>query len=139
MKIIHARPPNFEAIAAALPMANKPGVIFTYGDMLYVPDGRQISPWIMTHEHIHRVQQGATPDFWWKRYLADVEFRFAEELEAHRAEWRAWLSAGTRNRVQRRAYMAILGARLAGPLYGRLVIFARARELILQEMALEEA
>lgn len=138
MKIIHARPPNFDAIAAALPMAHAKTVIFTYGDTLFVPGGGAISPWIMTHEHIHSVQQGADPIAWWDRYIADVEFRFAQELEAHRAEWRAWLAAAPRNRAERRGYMVVVGSRLAGPLYGRMVRFAKARELILEEAVLEE-
>ena len=57
MKIIVARPPNFAAIAAALPMADKPGVIFCFGDSIYNPAGGPISPWIMTHERVHSKQQ----------------------------------------------------------------------------------
>jgi hypothetical protein len=139
LKIIHTRPPNFDAIAAALPMAAKPSVIFTYGDSIFCPGGGPISPWIMAHERVHSVQQGDDPIAWWNRYIADVEFRFAEELEAHRAEWRAWLSLGNRNRAERRGYMVIVGMRLAGPLYGRMVRFAKARELILEEKTPEEA
>jgi hypothetical protein len=133
LKIIIARPPNFDAIAAALPLAHKPGVIFTFGDAVYSPAAGPISSWIMTHERVHSVQQGADPIAWWDRYLADVEFRFAQELEAHRAEWRAWLKAAPRNRADRRGYMVVVGMRLAGPLYGRMVRFAKARELILEE------
>lgn len=139
LKIIHARPPNFDAIAAAMPMAHKPGVIFCFGDTVFNPAGKPISPWIMAHERVHSAQQGADPLPWWDRYIADVEFRFAQELEAHRAEWRSWLSLGTRNRNQRRGYMVVVGSRLAGPLYGRMVRFAKARELILEETVLEEA
>ena len=139
MKIIVARPPNFAAIAAALPMAYKPGVIFCFGDSIYNPAGGPISPWIMTHERVHSKQQGADPLAWWDRYIADVEFRFAQELEAHRAEWRAWLAAAARNRAERRGYMVIIGMRLAGPLYGEMVRFAEARDLILkEEKALED-
>ena len=93
----------------------------------------------MTHERVHSKQQGADPLAWWDRYIADVEFRFAQELEAHRAEWRAWLRLPPQSSRAPRLH-GVIGMRLAGPLYGKMVRFAEARDLILkEEKALEDA
>lgn len=89
--IITARPPNFDAILAAFPDANKPGVIFAYGDDIYNPSGFHIGLPLLAHEHVHCKRQRPAdivgPETWWTMYLADPEFRYHEELHAHVAEY----------------------------------------------------
>lgn len=133
MKIVRARPPLWEEIHAAFPMASKPGVIFTWGDTIYNPSGVVITPELKAHEGVHFSRQTNHPpaiEAWWRRYIADPEFRFAEELPAHRAEYQAF-----RNRVRcypsRAAFANALAQRLASPLYGSLATPAKARSLIL--------
>ena len=133
MKIVQGRPPNFDAIAAVLPAANGAKVLFCYGKTIYAPGGGPLSPWLIAHEEVHCLQQGDDIEGWWVKYLTDPKFRFTQEVEAHRREWRVWLSSGTRNRAQRRGQMVVIGARLAGPLYGNMVQFSEAREMILAE------
>ena len=138
LKIIVARPPNFAAIAAALPMADKPSVIFTLEIRSSVLAAARSLRGSWPTSAFIPCNKAPTRSLGGTRYLADVEFRFAQELEAHRAEWRAWLSL-RRNRAERRGYMVIIGMRLAGPLYGKMVRFAEARDLILkEEKALED-
>jgi hypothetical protein len=132
MRVIFTNPPNFEAIAAVIPAARNKGVIFAYGNIIYNPSGGPVMPATLAHEAVHCRQQGDDVDGWWERYLADTQFRFDQEVEAHREEWRCWMKTGTRNRAERRRAMAMLGARLAGPLYGRMVPFSVARALILE-------
>lgn len=114
-------------------MASKPGVIFTWGDTIYNPSGITVSNELKAHEGVHFSRQtNHTPaiEGWWRRYIADVEFRLAEELPAHRAEYQAF-----RNRVRcfrsRISFVTALSARLASPLYGSLITPAKARSLIL--------
>lgn len=132
MRQITGRPPNFEAILAAFPGAAAPDVIFAYGDCVFVPSGRPLTPQLEAHEQVHLDRQAALSGGaieWWERYIADVEFRFSEELLAHQAEYRAY-DPDAMARPQRRQCLAMLAERLAGPLYGGCVKLAEAKKLI---------
>ena len=133
MKIENKRPPNFDAIVAVFPMAVKPGIVFTYGQTIYAPGGVEISPWICAHEEVHSIRQGADPAAWWAQYLENRQFRFTEETFAHRMEWMTWMNMGRRNRHDKRAMMKAIAGRLSGPLYGKMVDFEGARQLIIAE------
>ena len=133
MEIVRGLPPNFDKIVSVIPAACGRMVMFCYGTKIFNPGGEPIASWLIAHEEVHCLQQGDDVEGWWDRYLSDVQFRFRQELVAHRQEWRSWLSAGVRNRAQRRAMMAHIASRLSGPLYGRIVGFSSAREMILAE------
>lgn len=90
--IITAKPPNFDAILAAFPDADKPGVIFAYGDDIYNPSGCHIGLPLLAHERTHcsrQIGRLGLPDQneWWYRYLYEPEFRYQEEIYAHVAEY----------------------------------------------------
>ena len=53
MRQVMGLPPNFEAILAALPGAADPDVIFAYGDSVFVPSGRPLTPQLEAHEQVH--------------------------------------------------------------------------------------
>lgn len=132
MKVLVAYPPMFEEIAAVFPQARKPGVVFTWGNMIYNPSDTSIAPQIMAHESVHSQRQGQTFDeiaAWWKRYLHEPRFRLEEELEAHRAEYRAFKSwAKDRNDIARELHT--IAARLSSQLYGGLLTYGQARRFI---------
>ncbi len=87
-EILFRRPPNFEAIHKVFPMADGLGVIFAYAPYIFVPSGNSLPPELIAHEQVHIDRQTAMGvDAWWQRYLVDVEFRYLEELLAHRAEY----------------------------------------------------
>ncbi len=50
MRIVHDYPPNFDAIDAAFSVRRIKGVIFTYGDVIYVPGGEEITLALRAHE-----------------------------------------------------------------------------------------
>lgn len=133
MKIVVGRPPNFEQIAAVFPIARGPGAIFTFGDTIFSPGGEHlVTPELKAHEGVHYSRQ--TGDLtkieaWWSRYLVDAEFRLAEELPAHRAEYRQFC-AQHRDYNRRARFLHVIAARLAGPLYGGLITAAAARRSI---------
>lgn len=85
MKIIVDYPPNYDLIRTALNPRHH--VVFCYGDAIYNPSGRPLSPDIEHHEEIHSKQQGANPDAWYARYLQDPRFRLSQELEAYGAQY----------------------------------------------------
>lgn len=127
LTVVLDRPPIFEKIADVLPQARKTGVIFTYGDKVYNPSRVSLTPELTAHEATHVAQQiemGA--DVWWDRYLADPQFRYEQELEAHRVELEAY--SVFNNRHARRAAEKLIARRLAGPLYGNASTEAKARK-----------
>lgn len=126
ISIIHDRPPNFDEIHAVFPGASGEGVIFAYGDAIYNPSGQELPPEIIAHETEHCVRQMSMGvEKWWDRYLVDPDFRYDEELVAHRAEWKC-LKNRLSSRQQRRAALQFVAKKLAAPLYGRMVTKERA-------------
>lgn len=130
LKIIPQPPPNYVEVVAVFPFAKRPGTMFTYGRAIYVPNGGKVTPSLMAHETVHADRQLAYPGHaaaWWARYLIDPQFRFDEELPAHIAEFR-WFDG--RPRPERKFMLRQIAARLAGPLYGRLVTIHQAKRMI---------
>ena len=129
MKIVRGFPPNFNAIARVFPQAVSTTTLFAYGDTIYTRMPGPIDPALLRHEATHGARQGADPAAWWDRYLRDDLFRFEEELAAHVQEYLYIRDAGY-GRSFRRHSLRLIANRLAGPLYGRMVTKARAKELI---------
>jgi hypothetical protein len=115
--IIVERPPNFDQILAAFPDADKPGVIFAFGEHIYNPSGKIIPAPLVAHEHVHLDNQKmyVNPELWWTMYIEDPEFRYKEELYAHVAEFKAQLAGLDRNRKSK--LLMATAARLVAPLY----------------------
>lgn len=115
--IIVERPPNFDQILAAFPDADKPGVIFAFGEHIYNPSGKIIPAPLVAHEHVHCAHQSqfVKPELWWDLYIDDHDFRYSEELAAHVAEFKAQLAGLDRNRKSK--LLMATAARLVAPLY----------------------
>lgn len=131
MNIVNGRPPNFDQIAALFPEAHKEGVIFTYGETVYVVGSDSLIGPLRAHEAVHVQRQlKAGVETWWGQYLVDAEFRLAEELPAHRAEYQTIV--GQIGRIKARHYMEQIAGRLCGPLYGGIISEANARKALLR-------
>ncbi len=129
-KIKVAYPPNYAAVLAVFPGAAKPGVIFTYGDVVYNPSNIELIPSLAAHEHVHMEQQEKRgPELWWEWYLADKGFRLEQELPAHQAEYEQWCIDNS-TRVERRLGLKFMAQRLSGPLYCNMVSFEVAKRMI---------
>lgn len=129
MNIVRGTPPNFDAIVKAFPAAAREGVIFTHGDTVYVNGEPLLPPQLKAHEAVHVNQQQRTgTDRWWELYLAEPEFRYEQELIAHRAEYRT-LKHLDRNYAARS--LNFIASRLASPLYGSVVTVSQAKRAIL--------
>lgn len=130
MQVIFERPPNYAKIIAAFPhVADSKTVLFCYGNFICNPGRAELSSRDHAHEQVHCDRQGADPEAWWDRYLIDTAFRFDEELHAHVAEY-AHAAGNAQHRRERRYYLNHIAARLAGPLYGRLVTTEGAKRLL---------
>jgi hypothetical protein len=135
--VIHERPPNFDAIVAALPFVkHRKGVLFTYDNAVYNPDHAFISPWLAEHEATHVEQQRAMgAPAWWERYLADKAFRLEEEAAAMVAEYRAFCrSAPAPNRARRAEFLDALASRLSSLVYGYMIRKKDAKRLFKQRI-----
>ena len=128
MRIVHGLPPNFDQIAAVFPAARQPGVIFTYGLIIYLSRGAKITQPLVRHEAVHGMRQAEDPAAWWDRYLIDPGFRLEEELVAHRVEWQAYV----KRHGFRESMLDMIAGRLSGPLYGGMLSYAEARDAIVR-------
>lgn len=136
MTIEKRPPPNAAAIEIVFPgvcSGVKP-IFFCYGDVIYNPSGMVIPPSLIAHEMIHSLQQSEDfhgPKDWWTWYLRAPEFRYRQELEAHRVEFEHYRA--NNNRAFSRRYLKTVGDRLSGPLYGNLSSARKAREAITEK------
>jgi hypothetical protein len=133
MSIKIADPPNIAEIAKVFPIVRErwsKGIYFCYGDTIYNPSGRVIPMELIAHECVHSLQQrDAGVEKWWTNYIVSPQYRFRQELEAHRVEYASIVDQG-HSRALRRRYLAGISERLAGPLYGNMVRKAEAKRLI---------
>ena len=102
-------PPNFDKIVAAFPGAAKP--------MASTDNSSAIPYFLRAHESVHQSRQlEKGVERWWDLYIADVNFRYHEELLGHAAEYQSQIRLGSRN--LRRVLLKATAKRLTAPLYG---------------------
>jgi hypothetical protein len=130
MEIVRERPPLYLDICKVFPGAAGKGVVFAWGDKIYLPDGGSLPSHILEHEKIHGGRQVLLGvEKWWREYLEREQFRLDEEVLGHRAEYRD-LCQQSADRERRNAYLHYVAAKLASPLYGRMVTQREARQLV---------
>ena len=133
MKVVTDRPPNYDLIIRRFPAVRQmTGVLYTYGDEIYNPDGVAISASLQAHEEIHsqrQLEQGV--NVWWGEYLTDTKFRLEEELVAHQKEFEVVCAIGG-DRRRRQFALKYMARRLSSPMYGHMVSFKKAKKLIKQ-------
>ena len=127
MNVVHDYPPNFHKILPEFPLADRKGVIFTYGNIIYAPHGEEVQRPLIAHESVHSERQGNDPEGWWEKYLDDRQFRYDEELLAHIREYQAYWYM---SRKERMWYLGQIAKRLASPLYGSMVPQQKAKAAI---------
>lgn len=100
-------------------MADHPNVVIAFADKIY--SLVDISDDLQVHEFTHNKQQRYSKfwgTIWWARYILSKKFRYSQELEAYRKQYRY---------VQKfyQAYKALeilkrIAGDLSGPIYGHL-------------------
>lgn len=126
-------PPNYIAIAKVFPNLDLDNTLFCYGDTIYNPSGKTISPDLEIHEDTHRQQQGDAPELWWEQYLTDIHFRLKQELEAYGAQYNFACKAIEEikggGRMKQWALDNMAHA-LCSPMYGSIITFGEAQSKI---------
>lgn len=134
MKVVMGKPPNWSELVKAFPVGGLRGVLVTYGDAIYVPNGGKVSPQLHAHEGAHAYRQVhgdfGGPDGWWALYMRDPEFRLREELIGYRAQLESHRSWGF-GRKAIEGYAKSLARHLSGPIYGNLISESKALKQIL--------
>lgn len=132
MRLVHDVPPMFDEIDAAFHVKGKP-VIFAWGDKIYAPMQQgELPKALVLHEEVHGARQTAYVggvEAWWRRYIAEPQFRLDEEIPAHRAEL-AHLLTKAKGPAMRAHALSRTAARLAAPLYGNLISIAEAKKVL---------
>lgn len=138
MQIVYGKfPPNYGAITEVFNIKGKTNIVFTYGDTLYVPGGSaiDIDKHLLRHEETHTRQQAAMGvEAWWDRYLADPGFRFTQELEAYRNQYRSMATLPLKRRI---GYLDHISTDLSGPMYGHLLSKEEAKAEITKDIILK--
>lgn len=132
MTMVRGYPPNYKAIIAHFPAVKKHTPIFCYGKTIYYTHTSEPDEAKIVHESVHSQRQGDNPDGWWNRYFDDVQFRFFEEMIAHRAELAYFKGAG---RKMRRFQLHQIAKNLSSPIYGPMVSRSAAQGWLLEEFA----
>jgi len=129
MKIKNSYPPNYNELIKYFDIADNPNVIFSYGKILYVPNGQNITDDLIVHESIHMEQQKKVGvKEWWKKYINDIDFRIEQEAEAYNAQYK-FIKDGF-NRHDRIMKLKQLIGDFSGPVYGNILTPEKAKELI---------
>lgn len=107
--------------------------IFTFGDTIYNPHNGLIDQALYAHETVHTNQQGNEPLAWWKRYFVDKRFRFEQELQAYRVQYR-WIKRTVKDKNTQTKILLQLADDLSSPMYGKLCTKSQALTLIKQNI-----
>jgi len=126
MKISKEYPPNYQDVLVTL--GDDGTAVFCYGDTIYNPHGRDITPDVEVHEAVHTRQQGEYPDVWCYQYLRDEKFRLDAELEAY-AEQYSFIKKHMHGKLLEWG-LDNMALALSGKQYGNLLSFNEARTKI---------
>ena len=86
MKISTKFPPNYRELFDKF--GEDKNAVYCYGDTIYNPNGRDITPDVEIHEQVHSVQQGNSPELWYYKYLTSADFRLSQEIEAYGEQYK---------------------------------------------------
>lgn len=129
MKIIKDFPPNIATIKKFFDIKDR-GVVFAYGDTLYVPNGGEIEKHLLVHEETHECQmRGWDPEEWWNKYLTSSVFRLSQEVEACRNQYK-YIKSQYKDKDLLSKVLAEMAENLSGKVYGYMVGFQKAKRLI---------
>ena len=131
MDVIIAQPPNLKDIQKAFPaIVGKKGIVYTYGNLIFNPDGGEIDEPLQFHEATHSLQQdGLGVERWWHCYLTDPGFRLQQEIEAYQNQYRRYCEL-VKDRNRRAVFLNRIAVDLSSSQYGNIIDLHSARQRI---------
>lgn len=130
IKVLTTNPPNIEEIKKAFNLSGDE--IFCYGDTIYNPNNKLITPDLLAHEMIHLDQQTKNTEKWWSLYLVDKVFRASQEIPAYQAQYKI-AKRFIKDRNHLFNYLKQLAINLSSETYGKVMTFNEAIEAIKKE------
>ncbi len=127
-KVIHDYPPNYDKIQKGLNLEKDAPMVFSYGDKIYDPVGGGLDDALIEHEYTHQVQQlEEIKDIekWWDKYIADVDFRLSQEIEAYRYQYKYFCFI-VKDRNKRNEYLMGLASSVSSSNYGNIISYQDA-------------
>lgn len=105
-------------------------IIICVGDTVYTKDPSILREDLLVHEKVHEVQQRVEGSAgWWNKYIEDPQFRLSQEIEAYKIQAH-WVRENINDRNLRRRYFKSMANDLSSEMYGNLVTFDQAMEII---------
>lgn len=131
MKVKHKRPPIYPLILLRFPAAKNPNTVFTFGDTVYIL--QSLYPDLAVHEAVHIKQQRNTLGalVWWAKYMISSKFRYAQELEAYKEQFKFYLKGHSQK--ESTLFLHRIAGDLSGGLYGGGITFDQATRDIMNE------
>jgi len=131
MKISHNKPPHYLILKWVFGFDWNQNVA-TLGDTIYfsIP---KLPDHLMEHEKIHLKQQRYSKLYavwWWVKYIFSKEFRFSQELEAYRAQYKYFCE--NYHPTGRKEFLNKIAGDLSSPLYGNIIGYFEAIDKISQ-------
>ena len=131
--IVTEKPAIYEKCKERFPSIEwEKGLAIVYGNKIHTK--YKLPNHVLAHELVHVRQQADYPggaSKWWYEYLENDKFRFEQEIEAYVTQVR-WIREHTEesSRVWRRQMIDQLAADLSSSMYGNVVSYAKAKELL---------
>lgn len=133
-EIVHTPPPIYPLVREKWGVKwEDKKVVMVYGNKIHQSFYGRMDQDLLVHELVHVKQHAAYPggpEAWWARYLEDKDFRMEMELEAYRTQY-AWCKEHL-NSETRRSILKHCANDLSSNLYGHMVSYQTAKELIQQ-------
>lgn len=121
--ITKEKPPNWGKLVDMFGVEWGPTVV-TWEPNIHC--GFELSSDVIEHEEVHIIQQRAIGvEEWWKRFYADPQFRYAQELEAYQKQYR-YLRNTVKDRNELARRLSLIAGFLSGEMYGGIVSHSEA-------------
>lgn len=136
MHIEQALPPNYHDICKVV-KADPRRAVFTHGDTIFNPSGRQLSEDLLVHETVHIGQQVKSAEIWWERWISDKKFRLEQELAAYAYQY-AFVCARHKDRNVRNSFLFEISCHLSSEMYGNIAKHSEAMQMIRQASGVKD-
>lgn len=130
-KVLNKKPPHYWFLVKIFGFDWERNIA-TFGDSIYcafdLPDH------LIVHEETHLKQQRYSNLYaiwWWVKYVFSKKFRYSQELEAYRNQWKFFEKHYRFN--EHRFFLHKIASDLSSKLYGNIVSYEEARQAIYEK------